>query len=127
MSDPILGGCYCGKIRFEANPPVLYQAYCHCDNCRKAIGAQVVAWITVESSKFKYTQGTPKTYHTETTADRTFCPDCGSSLTYVHPDRSTHVDIVTGSLDHPECYPPNRDVFPEEKLPWISLCNQGRA
>lgn len=35
--------CYCGKIRFEATPPILYQAYCHCDNCRKAIGAQVVA------------------------------------------------------------------------------------
>lgn len=127
MSEAIPGGCYCGKIKFEARPPILYRAYCHCDNCRKAIGAQVVAWITVESSDFNYIQGTPKSYKTETNATRSFCPDCGTSLTYVHPDRPTHVDIVTGSLDHPEDFAPDRDVYPEEKLPWVALCNEGRA
>ncbi len=123
MSETISGGCYCGKIKFEAHPPILYQAYCHCDNCRKAIGAQVVAWITVEISNFRYIQGTPKTYQTETKATRSFCQECGSSLTYNHPDRPTHVDIVTGSLDHPENFPPDHDIYPEEKLPWIKLCN----
>lgn len=125
MSKHITGHCYCGAIRFQATPPVLYQALCHCDTCRRAIGSHAVAWITVESSNFEYTRGSPKTYLTETSATRSFCPDCGTSLTYAHPSRPTQIDIVTGSLDQPERFPPNRDVFPEEKLLWSPLCAGG--
>ena len=120
-TDRITGGCYCGKIRYGADGPPLYQANCHCANCRRAIGAQAVAWITVRSSTFKFEQGTPKRYQTETGAWRTFCPDCGTSLTYENHSRPEEIDLTTGSLDEPENFPPNRDVFPEEKLSWVEL------
>lgn len=117
----ITGGCYCGEVRFRAGGPPLYQANCHCANCRRAAGAQSVAWITVKRSEFAWEKGEPKRYQTETGAYRIFCDSCGTSMTYENDDRPSEIDITTGSLDDPERFPPNRDVFPEEKLSWVHL------
>ena len=87
---------------------------------RRAIGAQAVAWITVIESAYVLEQGTPKRYRTETEAWRTFCEDCGTSLIYTADRRPGEIDITTGSLDRPEEFPPSRDVFPEEKLSWVT-------
>ena len=118
---PITGGCYCGAVRFKAASATFSQANCHCHNCRRAIGAQAVAWITVKRSDFAYEKGEPKRYRTETRAWRTFCGSCGSSLTYEGDDRPEEIDITTGTLDHPEQFAPIKDVFPEEKLSWVGL------
>jgi hypothetical protein len=117
----ITGGCYCGRIRFKATQGPIYQANCHCENCRRAAGAQSVAWITVKRSEFEFEKGTPKRYRPDTGAWRTFCDNCGTSLTYERDSRPGEIDITTGSLDHPEDYPPNKDVFPEERLSWVPL------
>lgn len=117
----ITGRCYCGKVKFEATGPVLSQANCHCDNCRRAAGAQAVAWITVNASRFEFTSGEPKRYRTDTAAYRTFCGDCGTSLTYENDSRPDEIDITTGSLDQPENFAPTKDVFPDEKLSWVPL------
>jgi hypothetical protein len=117
----VTGGCYCRAVRFSAGSQPFHQANCHCENCRRAIGAQAVAWITVKRSDFRYDKGTPSRYKTETGAWRTFCNRCGTSLTYEHDERPDEIDITTGSLDLPEKFAPNRDVFPEEKLPWVPL------
>jgi len=115
----ISGRCYCGKIRYRAGGPVKFQGNCHCENCRRAAGAQAVAWISVEKKSFAWTKGRPKRYRTPTKAWRTFCTACGTSLTYETPKRPNDIDITTGSLDHPEKFPPKRDFFVEEKLPWV--------
>ena len=117
----ITGGCYCGKIRFQATEPVLSRANCHCANCRRAAGAQAVAWITVPSKQFVFTSGEPSRYRTDTGAWRTFCADCGTSLTYENDSRPGEIDITTGSLDDPEKFPPTKDVFADEKLSWVPL------
>ena len=121
------GGCYCGEIRFKATAAPRSQANCHCDNCGRAIGAQAVAWITVKRSDFAFEKGGPKRYRTETNAWRTFCGNCGSSLTFEGDDRPDEIDITTGTLDHPERFPPNKDVFAEEKLPWVGLVGDEKA
>lgn len=119
--EPITGGCYCGAVRYRATGKTLYRANCHCANCRRAIGAQAVAWITVRLSNFAFEHGTPTRYRTDTGAWRTFCNRCGTSLTYEHDKRPNEIDLTTGSLDRPEDFAPTKDVFPEEKLPWMAL------
>ena len=118
--SPITGGCYCGKVRYRADGPPKFQGNCHCRNCRRAAGAQAVAWISVLKKSFAFTRGRPKRYRTSTKAWRTFCPACGTSLTYATPKRPDDMDITTGSLDHPEQFPPNRDFFVAERLPWVA-------
>ncbi len=65
----IHGGCYCGAIRYEAEPPAKSEAICFCTNCRKAAGAQSVAWITVPKSRFRFVSGSPTTFRTDTQAE----------------------------------------------------------
>ena len=120
----ITGGCYCGKIRFRTTAEPMSQANCHCENCRRAAGAQAVAWITVPISAFDFEKGKPRRYRTDTGAYRTFCEFCGSSLTYEHERRPNEIDITTATLDQPEEFPPTRDVFPDEKLPWVDLLDK---
>ena len=126
QNSTIIGGCYCGAVRFRANGPVLFRANCHCGTCRRAAGAQSVAWITVKPSEFVWEKGEPERCQTETGAYRTFCGSCGTSLTYENDERPNEIDITTGSLDDPERFPPNRDVFPEEKLSWVNLVTPGQ-
>jgi hypothetical protein len=117
----ITGGCYCGRVRFRITQKPRQQANCHCENCRRAAGAQAVAWITVERSSFEFEKDQPREYRSETGAVRTFCEVCGSSLTYEIGSRPGEIDITTATLDRPEDFPPTRDVYPEEKLPWVEL------
>ena len=77
-------------------------------------------------SEFAWEKGEPKRYRTDTGAYRTFCDACGTSLTYENDERPNEIDITTGSLDHPEQFPPSKDVFPEEKLSWVPLV-EGKA
>lgn len=120
----ISGGCYCGDIRFVAKGDATHSTVCHCSNCRRAAGAQSIAFVTVPSLDFEFTQGKPVTFLTETNALRTFCGRCGSSLTYVSHTRKQEVDIHTACVDQPENYPPNKDFFPDEKLSWVPLVRQ---
>jgi hypothetical protein len=114
-------------VRFRAAQAPIYQTNCHCSNCRRAIGAQSVAWITVNREDFQFEKGAPKRYHTDTGAWRTFCDSCGTSLTYERDTRPDEIDITTGSLDHPEDFPPTKDFFTEEKLPWVSLIDGSKC
>jgi hypothetical protein len=114
--NKITGGCYCGEVRFSAAPEVRIVANCHCANCRRAAGAQAVAWIIAKRSQFQVVNGTPRRYQTDTGAGRTFCADCGTSLTYETDRRPDEIDITAGSLDHPEDFPPTKDVYSEERL-----------
>jgi hypothetical protein len=110
--NKITGGCYCGEVRFSASPEVRVRTNCHCGNCRRAAGAQAVAWITVKRSQFQFVKGTPRRYRTETGAWRTFCSRCGTSLTYEHDKRPAEIDVTTGSLDSSGRFPANEGCLP---------------
>lgn len=127
MADTIEGGCYCGDVRFTADSDATHSTICHCDNCRKAAGAQSVAFVTVPAVTFHFTSGKPASFNTETKAIRTFCNRCGSSLTYVGHDRPQDVDIHTGCLDAPERFPASKDFYTEERLPWVPLIRDDGA
>lgn len=123
----INGGCYCGAVRFSAAGRTLHRANCHCANCRRAAGAQAVAWITVRSAGFKFKKGKPKRFRTDTKAWRTFCGICGTSLTYENDARPGEMDVTTGSLDSPEAFAPSKDVFAEERPSWVPLISKKKA
>lgn len=119
-SSIISGGCYCGNIRFKIQESPHLSVNCHCNNCRRAVGAQSVAWIIVKKASFSWGKGNPVRYQTETEAWRTFCPDCGSSLTYESPTRPDDMDVTTGSMDHPVDFPPTEDAYLMYRIPWVS-------
>src|SRR5438552_16997155 len=94
--QPITGGCYCGNVRFRTTHKPMHQANCHCANCRRAAGAQAVAWITVPQSSFENEKGKLKRYRTERGASRTFSDVCGKCVTCEIGNRHGETDISTG-------------------------------
>ena len=113
------GGCFCGEIRYRARARPISQATCHCASCRRAAGAQAVAWVTFPAGSFTVEQGEPVGYHAPNGAVWSFCPRCGTTLAYQHDQRPGEVDVTTGSLDDPEAFPPTRDVNLDEKVSWV--------
>ncbi len=50
----IEGGCLCGAVRYRVNGAASYPVVCHCESCRRACGAQAVAWVTFPTEQFRY-------------------------------------------------------------------------
>ncbi|MFC1738476.1 GFA family protein [Planctomycetota bacterium] len=122
----ILGGCMCGQIRYSLTCDPIYATMCHCSDCRRSCGAQAVAWITVPDRNFSFTQGEPNRFASSPNVERTFCPKCGTSLTYKIDRRKNEIDITTGSLDNPEAYPPTQDYYCRDRLPWVKACTENQ-
>ena len=115
------GGCLCGKVRYRVAGNPRTSAICHCVSCRRASGAQSVAWLTFPSEAFSFVSGDPAEYRSSVEVSRTFCGGCGTSLTYRHDRDPDFIDVTTASLDLPDEFPPTRHVWLEDKVSWESV------
>lgn len=112
------GSCQCGAVRWQITAAPS-STVCHCENCRRAGGAQSVCWWTVASADFEVTDGQPTEYVTDAGGRRTFCATCGSQLTYVGATRPDEVDVTAGTADDPARFPPTADNFPDDRIAWV--------
>lgn len=115
------GGCSCGAIRYVVAGPPEQVLVCHCPDCRRAVGAQSVAWLLLSKSQFKILQGTPAPYPSSKGVTRTFCGSCGTTIGWEREDHPDRIDVTVGSLDEPETFPPTRAVYRKHRLSWASL------
>ena len=117
MSETHTGGCLCGRIRYAISMPDGFHdtAHCHCRMCQRGVGATVVTWTTVPKPAFAWTAGAPAEYRSSPGAIRTFCPGCGTSLTFVEDALDT-LDVSVASLDDPEAAPADRNIWTESRL-----------
>jgi len=116
----LTGGCLCGSVRYVASGTPYNVSHCHCSTCRRASGAAFVSWFSLRTGELSWAQGAPKRYRSSQKAQRTFCPDCGTALTYQRFDRPQEIDITVCSLDHPERLSPEDHVWTSSRLPWIA-------
>lgn len=121
-STLLRGGCQCGAVRYEAAGRPYNRTLCHCTICRRTSGAPVVAWFSVETGRFRITQGQPRQFRSSARAVRAFCGDCGTPLTFKRDDLD-EIDIATCSLDDPEAVPPEDHTYLRSRLGWLALCD----
>jgi hypothetical protein len=117
----LTGGCYCGNVRYEAHGVPFNPNICHCADCRRVSGAPFVAWFSVEPSQLQFVNGEPRYFASSEKVQRSFCPDCGTPLTYWNKDSPDELDVSTCSLDTPESVPPLSHIWTTGKLPWIHI------
>lgn len=115
------GGCLCGKMRYEVIGEPLASAICHCVSCRRASGAQSVAWVTFSFDGFSFVSGDPAGYRSSAGVSRGFCSSCGTSLTYRHDSDPDFIDVTTASLDLPDEFPPTHHVWLDDKVGWENV------
>ena len=113
------GGCQCGAVRYACYTITpAGDGVCHCRMCQKAVGGPFAVFVGVPAADFAWTRGTPKTFRSSTHAERDFCPDCGTPLTFRWHDGAT-VSVTVGSLDNPEVGRPDRQIGTESRLAWV--------
>ena len=78
------GGCFCGWIRYETEVTPFDETNCHCSICRRTTGAPFVAWFSVPRSQFRLVCGEPTRFRSTAEGTRSFCPQCGTQLTFEH-------------------------------------------
>ena len=79
-----------------------------------------MSWLVVDAGSFEFTAEAPAELHSSEHGLRHFCDQCGTPVTCVlqaHPDI---VDVTLGSLDAPEAYTPNMEVYEDTRLPWVN-------
>ena len=116
---PITGGCFCGRIRYQLAAMPISCGICHCQSCRKIAGAESVGWAVNQSAAFTITDGQPHTFTSSKGVERSFCSECGSTLTYRDSDET--IDVTLSTLDDPELLPPTKETWCEDRLSWNQL------
>ena len=113
------GGCFCGAVRYEAGGTPFHLTNCHCSICRRTTGAPFVVWFSVQRSQFRFIQGVPTHFRSTPKATRSFCPHCGSQLTFQHDEASDEIDVTICTLDDPERLPPQDHTYASSRLKWV--------
>ena len=114
----LTGQCFCGAIQYEAAERIRNQTLCHCTICRRTTGAPAVAWFTVAAGDFRFTTGQPASFRSTPHGTRTFCPSCGTQLTFADDATPDEIDVTTSSLAQPDMALPRDHVFVADALHW---------
>jgi hypothetical protein len=118
-TKPMLtGGCQCGAIRFAVSAPPVKVSICHCRMCQKASGAPFASFADIDRENFTWTRGEPAAFRSSSIAERDFCRDCGTPLTFRRID-GPRIEIMTGAFDRPDRVIPTQQIGTESRLGWV--------
>lgn len=112
------GGCLCGAIRFRVTGKASSSSLCFCKTCRRAAGASPVAWFVVSIHQYELLAGRPRAYRSPESITRTFCPDCGTPLSYARDSFPDDIELTTASLDDPDAIPPTEEIWLSHRVQW---------
>jgi len=115
------GGCQCGQVRFRVEGALGDASVCHCRMCQKAAGNFYLPLVSVGEAKLTWTRQEPKRFRSSSAAQRGFCADCGTPLTYEAPDG---VALTIASFDDPSTIAPAIQWGVEAKLPYVDAVHE---
>ena len=115
----ITGGCQCGAVRYALHAAPSGPHLCHCRMCQKAFGSYFAPLTGVATECFEVTRGTLAVFRSSDFAERGFCRDCGTPLTFTRVD-SGFLAVSIGSLDEPGLVPPLNQSGRESRAPWFA-------
>jgi hypothetical protein len=115
---PVLtGGCQCGAVRYALYAEPNSADICHCRMCQRAVGNLFMGTAGVPQSWFAWTRGEPAVFQSSSAAERGFCRDCGTPLTFRYLAGKS-ISVTVGSLDQPARAKPTRQYGIESRVPW---------
>ena len=120
------GECLCGTVRFELDQPAIDSGFCHCKFCQKFTGAPVAVWTAFPAGSLCYVHGKPKKIMASPIAEREFCSECGTALTYrlVKPVPSKIFVVYTAAFDNPADFTPTVHGGVESQMPWMNILDE---
>jgi hypothetical protein len=127
--EGLTGRCLCGAIQYECGKPVSNATLCHCRSCRRASGSHVLGLVTVLSQTLRFTAGRATEYRSSTAVVRSFCPACGTPLTYWHEGWPNEISLTIGSLvcSSPRTKTARAHRYPQPMWSRIDRCYRTRG
>jgi hypothetical protein len=104
MTEEMTGGCQCGRVRYRVQVHNDEAYACHCRMCQRATGGVYIAFKNVKKADVAW-EREPDHYASSPIAQRGFCSECGTPLTFAFPD-SENIDLTVGSFDEPGRFRP---------------------
>ncbi|WP_343228404.1 GFA family protein [Sphingomonas yunnanensis] len=92
------GGCQCGGVRYAVLVDDDDAYLCHCRMCQRATGGVFAALKQVSRAALRWTTREPDRRASSAIAQRGFCRDCGTPLTY-EGNGADQLDLTVGSFD----------------------------
>ncbi len=115
------GGCMCGRAEIRAVGEPAVVVYCHCRDCRAASGAPVSLFAGYHVGRVEWSRGGRKGYRSSATVVRSFCPDCGTPLSYEDERLPGEVYVPAGVFDDPEAFEPEVHEWASQRLRWFDV------
>ncbi|MDW3222938.1 MAG: GFA family protein [Paracoccaceae bacterium] len=120
MDKSRAGGCACGNLRYTVSGPPNWTALCHCDDCRRACSAPIVAWMGYSLNRVDW-DGVRATRASSAFATRGFCPECGTQMSFESSRWPGEVHLYPVTLDDPSDYVPDLHCYVSERLTWLHV------
>jgi hypothetical protein len=114
----LVGGCFCGAVRYAAGPALYPPTYCHCTSCRRASGSHAVAWYTIARADLHYLGAALVERESSIGVFRGYCAQCYSPLIYRCLARPGEMDLTIASLDQPDLVVPVDHIHMADALDW---------
>lgn len=115
------GGCMCGAVRIRALGEPFGAPYCHCQDCRRSTGAPVSLLVGYEEEQVQVERGVPNVYESSPGVRRSFCGDCGTSISYEDDRLPGEVYIHVGIFDDPAAFGPTVHSWYSQRLESMNI------
>ena len=127
------GRCMCGGISFGIDGELpthdggglVSPSYCHCKTCQRMTGSAFAVGASVPTDQFRWLSGEEliKPYQSSPGVVRSFCSECGSSLSYqdTNAPLSEEIFILLGVIDEPFDHKPHAHIFVANKASWYEI------
>jgi hypothetical protein len=112
------GGCQCGAVRYALFAEPFNPHVCHCRMCQKASGGAFMPFAAVNLENFAWTRGTPGIFRSSLAAERGFCRECGTPLSFRNIENAW-INLTIGSFDLPDAVQPALQLGAESKISWF--------
>ena len=131
MTHQFSGRCLCGAVEYACASEPMFQANCHCDDCRRSGGGVYASFVFVSESALTVNSGELHSFSHETdrgnTATKYFCPRCGSQVFTRNSANPGRQGIRVGTITDASWFQPNANVYAGRRLPSTPIDNDIKA
>ncbi len=120
MGETISGRCLCGAVRYRTESAPKWTALCHCESCRRACSAPIVAWMGFAEAAVTWT-GARTRFQSSEIATRSFFPTCGTQMSFESTRWPGEIHLYAVSQEEPDNYRPDLHCHYSERLDWLNL------
>lgn len=120
------GECSCGEIHYELTNKPMFVHCCHCSWCQRETGSAFAINALIETSYIRVTKGKPEIVYISSNSgsgqEVARCPSCKTAIWSHYGAAKEVVSFVrVGTLNNPNCYPPDIHIFTSTKQKWVQL------